>query len=136
MKKMVAFMVLLAIMAEVFGQHAGKSSLDKDFYLSISKKQNTTGWVLLLSGTAMAVGGALAFDSSWEEGSATSTDIFGIIMMTGVIADLASIPFFISAGVNKRRAASLSFQFRNLPHALNYARNSFPGGSINLCIHL
>lgn len=136
MKKILVFMVLLAIMAEVFGQEAGKSSLDKDFYLALSKKHNTTGWVLLLSGTAMIVGGAVAFDSSWDEGSATSTDISGFILLAGVIADLASIPFFISAGVNKRKAAYLSLNLQHYPPNPGYAGYSGPAASLNLRIHL
>lgn len=136
MKKILVFMVLLAIMAEVFGQEAGKSSLDKDFYLALSKKHNTTGWVLLLSGTAMIVGGAVAFDSSWDESSATSTDISGFILLAGVIADLASIPFFISAGVNKRKAAYLSFNIQDYPPALSFGKNNYPACSITLHLHL
>ena len=136
MKKILVFMVLLAIMAEVFGQEAGKSSLDKDFYLALSKKHNTTGWVLLLSGTAMIVGGAVAFDSSWDESSATSTDISGFILLAGVIADLASIPFFISAGVNKRKAAYLSFNLENYLPGSGYTKNAFPAASVNLRLHL
>lgn len=136
MKKILVFMVLLAIMAEVFGQEAGKSSLDKDFYLALSKKHNTTGWVLLLSGTAMIVGGAVAFDSSWDESSATSTDISGFILLAGVIADLASIPFFISAGVNKRKAAYLSFNIQDYTPALSFGKNNYPACSITLHLHL
>lgn len=136
MKKIVSFMVLFTIMAELCGQQAVNSYPNKDFFLQISKKQNTTGWVLLLSGTAMVVGGAIAFDKSWDEGSATSTDIFGVMVLAGVIADLASIPFFISAGVNKRRAASLSFDLQNSPPGAYHARNSWTEASIHLRIHL
>lgn len=136
MKKMVAFMILLTIMAEVFGQEPGKSSFDRDFYLALSKKHNTTGWVLLVTGTAMIVGGAVAFDSSWDEGSATSTDISGFILLAGVIADLASIPFFISAGTNKRKAAYLSFNLQNYPPGPGYTKNAGPAASVHLRIHL
>jgi predicted MFS family arabinose efflux permease len=135
MKKIVSIMVLLTIMADICGQEAVNSYPNKDFYLQISKKQNTTGWVLLLSGTAMAVGGAMAFNRSWDEGSATSTDIFGVVLLAGVIADLVSIPFFISAGVNKRMAARLSFNLQDYPPGLYSAGSFSPAVSMRLSIH-
>ena len=129
-------MVLFTIMADISGQPAHHSNPDKEFYLSRSRNQKNTAWILLLSGTAMTIGGSVAFDKSWDEGSAMATDIFGYITLAGVMADLASIPFFISAGKNKRRAASISFNLQHYPPCHYIAGNTSPCASILLRIPL
>ena len=108
----------------------------KEFYLSKSKHQQTAAWVLLIGGTAMLIGGAMAFDKSWDEGSNTQTDILGIITFAGLVADVVSIPFFISASKNKKKAASLSFGNQNIfsPLDKSYCRNAVP--SLTLRIRL
>ena len=59
----------------------------------------------------MAVGGFAKFDSSWDSGSASSTDIAGIIGTVGFLTGLASIPYFISACKNKKTAMSITFDY-------------------------
>lgn len=115
------------IMANIYGQQTLKQNQTQDFYLQKNKNQNTAGWVLLLSGTAMTVGGGIAFGNSWGTYSYTATDIYGFIMLAGVVADLVSIPLFISAGVNKRKAASISFNYQN--YSLHY-KNAICSNSV------
>ena len=38
----------------------------KAYFLQLSKKNRTAAWTLLGVGTAMMIGGAAAFDSSWD----------------------------------------------------------------------
>ncbi len=80
----------------------------KEYFMQLSQKNRTAAWVFLGAGTAMMIGGAVAFDSSWDSEYATKTDIAGFIVLGGVIADVVSIPFFITAAKHKRRAMALS----------------------------
>lgn len=113
MKKSITLIVLLIIIANIYGQQTIEQSQIKDLYIQKSKNQNTAGEVLLISGTVMIVGGFIAFDHYWDKESVYAVDISGYIMLAGIPASLASIPFFISAGINKRKAASLSLNYKN-----------------------
>lgn len=120
-------MVCLLSVVNIHGQEAVEQYQAKDYYLQKSKNQNTAAWVLLISGTAMAIGGGIGFNNNYDESSYTATDISGMIMVAGVVADLASIPFFISAGKNKRKAASLSF---HMPYHLPYQENQITSNAL------
>lgn len=128
MKLLLTFIVFLLIVENIFSQNFTDQNQIKDFYLEKSKNQNTTGWVLLGAGTALIIGGAYAFDKSWDNESATVTDISGFAILAGVIADIACIPFFISAGRNKKKAASLSLCYQNIYVKQNffYCQNGKP----------
>ena len=108
MKTFFLLLVLLLVSSILAGQH---KEFSKDYYLQKSKKQKNTAWILLGGGTAMAVGGFAKFDSSWDSGSTTSTDVAGIIGTVGILAGLASIPYFISAGKNKNIAMTVSMDY-------------------------
>ena len=60
----------------------------------------------------MVVGGAALFDTNYYGGSNSGADIGGFIMLAGIIADGASIPYFITAGKNKRTAMSIAFDYK------------------------
>lgn len=120
MKRLITIIVPLLLVINSYGQEAVIQPQTSDWYLQKSKNQKTTAWVLLISGTAMTIGGALAFDKNYDESSYSATDISGIIMLAGVVADLVSIYYFVRAGQNKRKAASLSFNMQNyLPYQEN-----------------
>lgn len=91
----------------------------KNFFLEKSRHQKSAGWILLGTGTAMACGGLIGFGNSWDTGSPTETDIYGFVFLTGIIANLTSIPFFLSAGNNRKKAATLSFSCQNTFFKLN-----------------
>ena len=113
MKKITLSLALLVITMNLISQESIPQNQTKDTYLKKSKSQNHMGWVLLLGGTTIMVAGASQFEKSWDSGSATSTDIYGYMILGGLLADFASIPFFISAGKNKRVAAKLSVNYQN-----------------------
>ncbi len=114
----------------------------KEFYLQRSHNQRKAGWILFGAGTAVAVIGGIGFGANIDIDLATPddpaknqrADIFGTIMFAGIFADLVSIPFFISAHHNNKRAASLSFgsQTLNFPGSIRYSRNTVP--TVNLSI--
>ncbi|MCM4164115.1 MULTISPECIES: hypothetical protein [unclassified Arenibacter] len=109
MKTIRLLLALLLVSSVLVGQ---TREFSKDYFLQKSKKQKTTAWILLAGGTAMAVGGFAIFDSSWDSGSASTTDIAGIIGTVGFLTGLSSIPYFISAGKNKKTAMSITFDYK------------------------
>jgi hypothetical protein len=73
-------------------------------------------------GTAMIVGGAIAFSHNWDYGSYTATDISGFVLLGGIVADIVvSIPFFVSAHKHKIRAARVAITSQKI---LWYQKNS------------
>ena len=110
MKKIIFSLTLLLFVARCFSQTTSSPKLSKDYYLQKSKTQKTIGWVLLAGGTAMVVGGAIsepkAKPSSLSD--AYNFNASDIIILIGTGVDIISIPFFISAHKNKKRAASVA----------------------------
>jgi hypothetical protein len=105
---------LLLVVENIFSQRLVEQNQIKDFYLQKSKNQKTTGLILAGAGTALIVVGGYVFDKSWDEVSATTTDIAGFAVLTGVLADLASIPYFISSCRNKKKAATFSLGYQSV----------------------
>ena len=73
-----------------------------DQYMKNRKTNNTIGWIMLGSGIGMTLGGfATNVSTGWGEGNKNN----GLwLSYLGGATTLASIPFFISAGSNKRKA--------------------------------
>ena len=109
MKTIRLLLALLLVSSVLVGQ---TKEFSKDYFLQKSKKQKTAAWILLGGGTAMAAGGFATFDSSWDSGSDSTTDIAGVIGTVGFLTSLASIPYFISAGKNKKTAMSITFNYK------------------------
>ncbi|GGW22866.1 hypothetical protein [Arenibacter certesii] len=109
MRSILLLLALLLVNSQIAGQ---TKEFSKDYFLQKSKKQNTTGWILLGGGTAMVIGGITAFNSSWDSGSNSSADIGGVFVLVGILADGASIPYFISAANNKKTAMSITFDYK------------------------
>ena len=78
----------------------------KEYYLHKSKNQRTIAWVMFIGGTAFFLAGTyIAVDNLYGE----PTTAGPVLFWTGTASMLGSIPFFISAGKNKRKAASITF---------------------------
>ena len=143
MKKITLLITLLSFAASVFAQEALPHG--QEYYLQKSKNQKTAAWVLLGVGTTMIVvgmvGGMSTFGSSdypfISEEDASAMDTYGIIMFVGIAGDLASIPFFISAGKNKKRAAAvtISNQPLYLPHNGSIAVKYVPGITFKISLN-
>ena len=86
----------------------------KEDYLRKSRHQKTTAWIMLGGGLVLV---GVGFAATAGSVSDTDTDNTGanIIAYTGVASALGSIPLFIAAGRNKRKAASLSFNMQSVP---------------------
>jgi len=86
--------------------------------LTKSKKQKTAAWVLLGGGTlltAIGVGIGMSDVNEIIAGEDLHTNSAGpILSVIGLTAMAGSIPLFIAAGKNKKKAvASLSFKMEN-----------------------
>lgn len=100
--------------------------LTSEQYLKKSKAQKTTAWVLFGVGTA-AIGGGIAISAgSQDDVSQTLNTVFigAPLVLLGLTLDVISIPVFVSAGKNKKRAmeAVTTIKFEDVP--------SWSGGAI------
>ena len=80
--------------------------LTKEDYLQKSKHQRTTGWIFRGSGAVLFGVGII-----W---GATTTDDVGpsVLALAGGACIITSVPFFMAAKKNKRRAMEMSFDWQ------------------------
>ncbi len=95
----------------LFFNYVFSQSKSKEYFLQKSKTQKTTAWILLSTGTAAIITGAI-IDNSYkgEEQSFTG----GFVEVGGIICTLTSIPFFISSSKNKKRTMTVSMNSRKI----------------------
>ena len=117
----------------VLNQYPGKPVETKEFYLHKAKNQNTAAWILLGGGTILAIVGLIGFDANFDiwstdQAQTNRTDIFGFMILTGIVADLVSIPFFIGSHYNKKIASMVSLGNQNIHSPLmnSYSMTSYP----------
>jgi hypothetical protein len=132
-----------------FNQNSDKSLRTKEFYLRRSNNQKNAGWILLGTGSAMAVVGIcggvkyatesmgemlIAWDLQASEKASSKADIYGAIFLTGLAVNLISIPFFISASRNKKMASSLSLSNQTIyfPQNRSYCQNAAPALTLRI----
>lgn len=109
MKKLIFLIVLSILTVNSFSQ-TQNFNLSKEDYLQKSKNQKTVGWVLLAGGTTMAVVGIIVGnDSNMFDNNSSDFETGAGLLVVGLVADLVSIPFFISSSSNARKAATISF---------------------------
>ncbi len=93
--------------------------LTSEQYLRKSKNQKTTAWVLFGVGTTAIVGGIAVSSGGQDELTTTLNTAFigAPLMLLGLTLDVISIPLFVSADKNKKRAmeASTSIKFEDVP---------------------
>lgn len=87
-------------------------------YLIKSNKQKRAGWILLGGGAGLTgIGLIVGVSTVWNdilEGNTKGSNAAGIIMATGLASMAGSIPLFIAAGKNRRKAAAaVSFKMEN-----------------------
>ena len=111
MKKIV---MLFALFSTLIGS-AQETQFTKDYYLAKSKNQKTIGWILAAGGAGLIIAGIAVGESDDGNNDPNELDFgpnFDVglwLVGGGIVSGLASIPFFISAGKNAQKAASISF---------------------------
>lgn len=103
MKKNFLSFLLSFFITISFGQTTTNQKDSKDHFLKKAKSQRTVAWVLLGGGTGLFFGGGL---TAFGKSGPTAWDY---VFVTGLVADIVSIPFFISAHHNKKKAARVAF---------------------------
>jgi len=87
-----------------------------NYYYNRSKKEKKTAKILLLSGGTSVVLGIGLYAAALNDGHLTNASVFGgYMVVAGVLSSLVSVPFFISAGDNRHKAASLSLNLKVSP---------------------
>jgi hypothetical protein len=134
---------LIGFSSQTFAQE-----MNKQDYLDKSRKQKTTGYILLGGGVTLLVVGSIIYMTNGVElvgsciglncsSSAANGVGSGVAMITiGGLAALGSIPFFISSSKNINKAVHLSFRNEptNIPKYAGNIPRSVP--SITYSIHL
>ncbi|MEO7394690.1 MAG: hypothetical protein ABIU11_07070 [Chitinophagaceae bacterium] len=98
-------------------------SLSADLLFQKSKKQKAAAWVLLGGGAGLVTSGFLIGGSSdsFDDNKLTTG---ALLVVTGGIAMVGSIPFFIASGTNKRKAElTLKNESNSLIRPLNGGKN-------------
>ncbi len=114
MKKLLLIFILTFIVFAGYSQNE-QQDLSKDYYLQKSKNKHTTAWVLLGAEAAVVMVGSLIAieefsDTDWFFEDSSKIDTGFTLVAVGAASSLASIPFFISAGKNSRKASSISME--------------------------
>ena len=106
--------ILLIAMLMVVITLVAQRGLSKQDYLAKSKKQTITAKIVLGAGGAMLLTGILVITDDiggiGNPGDKQNSSLADVMGYTGAAVAVASIPFFVAAGSNKRKAMSLSFK--------------------------
>jgi Na+/H+ antiporter NhaA len=138
--KLTCLVLMLALSVHIFGQQT--TPVVNTDYLKKSKKQKTVAWVLLIGGTVLTtigVGVALSGGLDCAFGDPTCNNnqtLADILSISGSAAVLGSIPLFIAAGRNKRKAVTVSFKNEKSLQVQNYSLAYQPLPSLTLKISL
>ncbi len=109
----------------------------KAMYLQKSRNQRTAGWIMVGGGAAMLVAGTVIFSSNFDLFSSKNDDAAsagGVMMLVGTGCCLGSIPLFISAAHNARKAAEISFKPQRfiIPQQNNFTTVAQPAVRITI----
>ena len=105
MKRMITLVFIFLFAALVASSQVSDTShnASSDLYKKYIKKNRinkTVGWILLGSGLIIAGGSYLAYANNGFNGVWEQEDLFNVGLVTAAV----SIPCFIFAGINKRKA--------------------------------
>ncbi len=113
MKKVIVILLLsifatgLHITAQISNTPSKTNKLEANALLLKSKKQNTVAWILLGGGIAFYATGLIVYSNEKAKNPSAELDILPkgtAFSALGGSMMIASIPFFLSSGKNKRKA--------------------------------
>ena len=111
------FLIIVSLLFGIVQSHAQvKPQLSKEDYLAKSKKEQRAATAMLAGGAiACGVGAILIKDNlTLGSGSNAGESIGAALFVVGGLTALLSIPAFINAGYNKRKAAEMTYEYRPL----------------------
>ena len=144
MKKIIVFSFLISLSFASFSQvRTGPSAVYKNDLLKKSKHQNTAGVILITGGGALVLAGMVVYpkDYNWLFGDTpekeNKANTAGVLVLTGMASMAASIPFFIIASSNKKKAGnanSLGFRMETAPviSHRSFSPQSYPALSLKI----
>lgn len=119
--KKIFFLLLLFSSTHCFSQPPTPGApMAKSDYLAKAKKQNTTAWVLLGGGFGLSTAGLIVgiqetretIDDLFDTGETRSSSAGAVLLIAGGATMLSSVPFFVSASENKKKAVDAPISFR------------------------
>ncbi|MDX1938689.1 MAG: hypothetical protein SFU21_16330 [Flavihumibacter sp.] len=114
MKRVIFLFLALNLVASSFAQNTGTKvpTINNEFYEK-SRKQKTAAWIFLAGGATLAISGVVIGTLEANLVREDENSVLGTIMVfTGLSAMVGSIPLFIAADKNKRKAITTSVSFR------------------------
>jgi len=119
------------IQSQVIEPTTNKSSQELyDFYTLKQKKNKTAAWIFLGSGLAVT---AVGFEIG-NKGDLDDIGTTGLLVVLGGATTLASVPFFIAAGKNKRKAWLSLKKVQNSVGNINFDNSNYLSVSITIPI--
>ncbi len=113
MKTFLLINCFLVLTLTCYGQQNHHSkSLSYEDYLKKSNDQKSTGWVMLSGGILMMSIGTLIITG---KGVLAAGEGDAILPLLGFATTIGSIPFFMSSGNNKRKAATIRLENQPAP---------------------
>lgn len=131
--KQILLFLFLGLSATSFAQQADTTKhTPATDYLKKSKNQKTAGWILLGGGALMTTIGTVVVANDITDELVNIFDpnppakknetLGSVLFYGGLVAVAGSIPLFIAAGKNRRKAAaSVSFKMENATNIYQYA---------------
>ena len=128
MKKITAIIITALIALSTVAQQTAQQPLTRQDYFRKSRVNALAGTLCLAGGLVMTTVGAVGgvrdaaaetnniFDRVWDPDlpqHKSKRKGYGILFVTGSIAVISSIPLFIGAGSNSRKAKALSLNLRS-----------------------
>jgi hypothetical protein len=139
MKKIIAIIFFFTISTLCFSQQIDSLPvLTKQDFLQKSKSQKTTAWIMLvggaiLTGTGMAIG---VNESTDAVVSPFTLEPGPVLLITGSVFMLSSIPLFMAANKNKKKAMSLTIKNEKALqlHKQKFVYKSIPSISLKVAL--
>lgn len=116
MKLSILFLAVYSLFSSLsLGQQTDTSFSPKENLLEKSRKQKTTGFILLGTGTAAVITGGALFRNNFCLWDCSSNEDFAIgagvaLVLAGAGSMIASIPSFVKSLKNAKKAAQLSLK--------------------------
>jgi hypothetical protein len=131
MKKSISALLMLAFLTATYGQERTITipEITKENYLKKSKKQKTTAWIFLGTGSLATVLGAIEVNPDYGESTNSAFLFIGGLVMIG-----ASVTLFNASARNKKRGMSMSFKNNVVPQLRNnnFSYSSVPSISLKI----
>lgn len=114
MKHLLLLLAVITLIETAYAQHLPQTEQPtKEYYLKKAKRQRTASIVMVAGGGAIALGSSIAF-MALDLGDAFTTNKGDAYLVTGIVgiaSMFGSIPVFISAKKNRKKAEAISASF-------------------------